>query len=90
MSEVLLGAQSMVLCDASGVPTAASVPSLHPQVALPEYPLWYDTAVTSRWFAAPRQAAARRRARALLLAGRRRAYSRRASVNLRGYPQRLA
>lgn len=22
-------------------------------VALPEYPLWHDTAVTSRWFAAP-------------------------------------
>jgi len=26
---------------------------LYPRVALPEYPLWSDTAVTSRWFAAP-------------------------------------
>jgi hypothetical protein len=53
LSEVVLGAKFMAMCDASGVPAAADAQSLYPRVALPEYPLWCDTAVTSRWFAAP-------------------------------------
>ena len=53
LSEVVLGAEFMAMCDASGAPAAADAQSLYPRVALPEYPLWCDTAVTSRWFAAP-------------------------------------
>jgi hypothetical protein len=53
LSEVLLGAEFMAMCDLSGVAAAAVVESAYQRVALPEYPLWYDTAVTSRWFAAP-------------------------------------
>ena len=53
LSEVLLGTRFMAMCDASGAPAAAAAESLYPRVALPEYPLWCDTAVTSRWFAAP-------------------------------------
>lgn len=52
LSEVLLGAEFMDMCDLSGAPAAAPEPACRP-VALPEYPLWYDTALTSRWFAAP-------------------------------------
>jgi hypothetical protein len=53
LSEVLLGAEFMAMCDLSGVAAAAAAESAYQRVALPEYPLWYDTAVTSRWFAAP-------------------------------------
>lgn len=53
LSEVLLGTRFMAMCDVSGAPAAAAAESLCPRVALPEYPLWCDTAVTSRWFAAP-------------------------------------
>jgi hypothetical protein len=53
LSEVLLGAQFMGMCDMSGVPAAVAAESAYHRVALPEYPLWHDTAVTSRWFAAP-------------------------------------
>jgi hypothetical protein len=53
LSEVLLGARFMAMCDASGEPGAAAAQSAYQRVALPEYPLWCDTAVTSRWFAAP-------------------------------------
>lgn len=53
LSEVLLGAGFMAMCDVSGVPAAAAAESLYQRVALPEYPLWCDTAITSRWFAAP-------------------------------------
>lgn len=53
LSEVVLGAKFMAMCDVSGAPAAADAQSLYPRVALPEYPLWCDTAVTSRWFAAP-------------------------------------
>lgn len=40
------------MCDLSGMPAAAAE-SAYQQVALPEYPLWCDTVITSRWFAAP-------------------------------------
>jgi hypothetical protein len=53
LSEVLLGATFMAMCDLSETPAAADAQSLYSRVALPEYPQWYDTAVTSRWFAAP-------------------------------------
>jgi hypothetical protein len=53
LSEVLLGTEFMAMCELSGVPAAAAAQSAYERVALPEYPLWYDTAVTSRWFAAP-------------------------------------
>lgn len=53
LSEVLLGAEFMAMCDLSEAPAAAAAQSLYQRVALPDYPLWYDTAVTSRWFAAP-------------------------------------
>jgi hypothetical protein len=53
LSEVLLGAEFMAMCDVSGVPAAAAAQSLYQRVALPGYPLWCDTAITSRWFAAP-------------------------------------
>lgn len=53
LSEVLLGTEFMAMCDLSEAPAAAAAQSLYPRVALPEYPLWYDTSVTSRWFAAP-------------------------------------
>ena len=53
LSEVLLGAQFMAMCDLPGVTAAAAAESACRRVALPEYPLWYDTAATSRWFAAP-------------------------------------
>jgi len=53
LSEVLLGAEFMAMCDLSGAPAIAAAESAYQRVALPEYPLWYDTAVTSRWFAAP-------------------------------------
>lgn len=53
LSEVLLGAEFMAMCDLSGVPAAAAAESAYKLVALPEYPLWYDTAAASRWFAAP-------------------------------------
>jgi hypothetical protein len=53
LSEVLLGAEFMAMCDVSGVPAAATAESLYQRVTLPEYPLWCDTAITSRWFAAP-------------------------------------
>lgn len=33
--------------------SAARAESAYRQVALPEYPLWAGTAVTSHWFAAP-------------------------------------
>ena len=52
LSEVLLGAEFMDMCNLSGVPAAAAESACRP-AALPEYPLWYDTALTSRWFAAP-------------------------------------
>jgi hypothetical protein len=53
LSESLLGAEFMAMCDLSGLPVAAAAESTYQRVALPEFPLWYDTAVTSRWFAAP-------------------------------------
>jgi hypothetical protein len=54
LSEVLLGAEFMDMCELSGVPAAAAAAeSAYQQVALPEYPLWCDTVITSRWFAAP-------------------------------------
>jgi hypothetical protein len=53
LSGVLLGAEFMAMCDLSGVAAAAAAESAYQRVALPEYPLWYDTAVTSRWFAVP-------------------------------------
>jgi hypothetical protein len=53
LSESLLGAEFMAMCDLSGLPVAAAAESTYQQTALPEFPLWYDTAVTSRWFAAP-------------------------------------
>jgi hypothetical protein len=53
LSEVLLGAEFMAMCDPSGAPAVAAAESAYQRVALPEYPLLYDTAVTSRWFAAP-------------------------------------
>jgi hypothetical protein len=53
LSEVLLGAQFMAMCDLSGSSAVAAAETAYPLVALPEYPLWYDTTVTSRWFAAP-------------------------------------
>lgn len=53
LSEVLLGTEFMAMCDLSGVPAAAAAESAYKLVALPEYPLWYDTAAASRWFAAP-------------------------------------
>lgn len=52
LSEGLLGAGFMDMCDLSGVPAAAAESACR-LVALPEYPLWYDTALTSRWFAPP-------------------------------------
>jgi hypothetical protein len=52
LSEALLGAKFMNMCDLSGAPIAATEPAYR-QVALPEYPMWYETALTSRWFAAP-------------------------------------
>jgi hypothetical protein len=53
LSEVLLGAEFMAMCNLSEVPAVAAAESAYQRVALPEYPLWYDTAVTGRWFAAP-------------------------------------
>jgi hypothetical protein len=40
------------MCDLSGAPPAAAE-SAYRQVALPDYPLWCKTTLTSRWFAAP-------------------------------------
>jgi len=52
LSEALLGAKFMDMCD---LPTEliGAAESAYRQVTVPEYPLWYDTATTSRWFAAP-------------------------------------
>jgi hypothetical protein len=53
LGEVLLGAEFMGMCDLSVGPAAVAAESAYHRLALPEYPLWYNTAVTSRWFAAP-------------------------------------
>jgi len=52
LSKALLGAKFMDMCD---LPTEliGAAESAYRQVTVPEYPLWYDTATTSRWFAAP-------------------------------------
>jgi hypothetical protein len=52
LSEVLLGAKFMDMCELPGELIGAAE-SAYRQVTLPEQPLWYDAAVTSRWFAAP-------------------------------------
>jgi hypothetical protein len=52
LSEVLLGSKFMDMCDLPGELIGAAE-SAYPQVALPEYPLWAEPAITIRWFAAP-------------------------------------
>lgn len=53
LSEVLLSSRFMAMCDLSGRTVAAVAESVYPRVALPEFRLWTDAALTSRWFAAP-------------------------------------
>ena len=52
LTEVLLGSKFMDMCDLPGELIGAAE-SAYRQVALPEYPLWAEPAVTIRWFAAP-------------------------------------
>jgi hypothetical protein len=53
LTEVLLGARFMNMCHLPGHELIGTAESAYRQVALPDYPLWADPAVTIRWFAAP-------------------------------------
>lgn len=52
LTEVLLGSKFLDMCDLPGELIGAAE-SAYRQVALPEYPLWAEPAVTIRWFAGP-------------------------------------